>query len=95
MDFIDALALRNIGSLPAGGSAINHAALSDEAAENIAEVLQDTATGIDELALALMEVHDGVRRAHLRTATAELGAVAGRLHPHSSWTCIASRVEPW
>ena len=26
-------------------------------------------------------MHDGVRRAHLRTATAELGEIAGRLHP--------------
>lgn len=81
VDFID-LALRNSRVFARRlTSAINHAALSDEATENIAEVLQDTAAGIDDLAVALAEVHDGVRRAHLRTAKAELGAVAGRLHP--------------
>lgn len=81
VDFID-LALRNSRVFARRlTSAINHAALSDEATENIAEVLLDTAAGIDELALALAEVHDGVRRAHLRTAKAELGEVAGRLHP--------------
>ena len=81
VDFID-LALRNSRVFARRlTSAINHAALSDEATENIAEVLQDTAAGIDELALGLAEVHDGVRRAHLRTAKSELGDVAGRLHP--------------
>jgi hypothetical protein len=81
VDFID-LALRNSRVFARRlTSAINHAALSDEATENIAEVLQDTAAGIDELALALAEVHDGVRRAHLRTAKVELSEVAGRLHP--------------
>ena len=81
LDFID-LALRNSRVFARRlTSAINHAALSDEAVENIAEVLQETAAAIDELSLGLAEVHDGVRRTHLRTASAELSAIAGRLHP--------------
>ena len=81
LDFID-LALRNSRVFARRlTSAINHAALSDEAVENIAEVLQETAAAIDELSLGLAEVHDGVRRTHLRTARAELSAIAGRLHP--------------
>jgi uncharacterized membrane protein YgaE (UPF0421/DUF939 family) len=81
VDYID-LALRN-GRVFARRltSAINHAALSDEATENIAEVLQETAAAVDELGLGLAEVHDGVRRAHLRTAKVELSETAGRLHP--------------
>jgi uncharacterized membrane protein YgaE (UPF0421/DUF939 family) len=62
-------------------SAINHAALSDEATESIAEVLQETAAAIDELSLGLAEVHEGARRAHLRTSRLELSEIAGRLHP--------------
>ncbi|WP_457972869.1 FUSC family protein [Arthrobacter sp. D1-17] len=81
LDFID-LALRNSRVFARRlTSAINHAALSDEAVENIAEVLQETAAAIDELSLGLAEVHDGVRRTHLRTARVELSAIAGRLHP--------------
>ncbi|MGO4490727.1 aromatic acid exporter family protein [Arthrobacter sp. 2YAF22_2] len=81
VDFID-LALRNSRVFARRlTSAINHAALSDEATENIAEVLQETAAAIDELGLGLAEVHDGARRAHLRTAKVELSETAGRLHP--------------
>ena len=81
LDFID-LALRNSRVFARRlTSAINHAALSDEATENIAEVLQETAAAIDELSLGLAEVHDGARRAHLRTARADLREIAGRLHP--------------
>ncbi|MFP5312301.1 MAG: FUSC family protein, partial [Actinomycetes bacterium] len=60
---------------------INHTALSDEATDSIAGVLQETAAAIDELSLGLAETHDGVRRAHLRTARRDLGEIAGRLHP--------------
>ena len=42
---------------------------------------RDTADAVDELSLGLAEVHDGVRRAHLRTARTELREIAGRLHP--------------
>ena len=72
LDYID-LALRNSRVFARRlTSAINHAALSDEATENIAEVLQETAAAVDELSLGLAEVHDGARRAHLRTARPEL-----------------------
>ncbi|MCX6498592.1 MAG: FUSC family protein [Arthrobacter sp.] len=81
VDFID-LALRNSRVFARRlTSAINHAALSDDATENIADVLLETAAAIDELGLGLAEVHDGARRAHLRTAKVELSETAGRLHP--------------
>jgi hypothetical protein len=81
LDFID-LALRNSRVFARRlTSAINNAALSDEATENIAEVLQETAAAIDELSLGLAETHDGVRRAHLRTARRDLSGIALRLHP--------------
>ena len=81
LDYID-LALRNSRVFARRlTSAINHAALSDEATQNIAEVLQETAAAVDDLSLGLAEVHDGARRAHLRTARSELREVAVRLHP--------------
>jgi hypothetical protein len=81
LDYID-LALRNSRVFARRlTSAINHAALSDEATENIAEVLQETAAAIDELSLGLAEMHEGARRAHLRTSRLELAEIAGRLHP--------------
>ena len=81
LDFID-LALRNSRVFARRlTSAINHAALSDEATDSIAEVLQETAAAIDELSLGLAESHDGVRRAHLRTARRDLSEIALRLHP--------------
>jgi uncharacterized membrane protein YgaE (UPF0421/DUF939 family) len=81
LDYID-LALRNSRVFARRlTSAINHAALSDEAMESIAEVLQETAAAIDELSLGLAEVHEGARRAHLRTSRLELTEIAGRLHP--------------
>ncbi|WP_349034232.1 FUSC family protein [Pseudarthrobacter sp. SORGH_AS 212] len=81
LDFID-LALRNSRVFARRlTSAINHAALSDDATENIAEVLQETAGAIEELSLGLAETHDGVRRAHLRTARNDLSEIALRLHP--------------
>ena len=81
LDYID-LALRNSRVFARRlTSAINHAALSDEATENLAEVLEETAAAIDELSMGLGEIHDGVRRAHLRTARQDLSDIAGRLHP--------------
>ena len=81
LDSID-LALRNSRVFARRlTSAINHAALSDEAIENIVEVLEDTAAAIDELSLGLAETHDGARRAHLRTARQDFSEVALRLHP--------------
>lgn len=81
LDFID-LALRNSRVFARRlTSAINHAALSDEATENIAEVLFESAAAIDELSLGLAETQDGARRAHLRTARQDLSEIALRLHP--------------
>ncbi|MCA4134502.1 aromatic acid exporter family protein [Arthrobacter sp. M4] len=81
LDFID-LALRNSRVFARRlTSAINHTALSDEATDSISEVLQETAAAIDELSLGLAEVHDGVRRTHLRGARQELSDIATRLHP--------------
>lgn len=81
LDFID-LALRNSRVFARRlTSAINHAALTDEATENISEVLQETAAAVDELTVGLSELNDGARRAHLRVARQELTLVASRLHP--------------
>ncbi|GGH99241.1 aromatic acid exporter family protein [Arthrobacter liuii] len=81
LDFID-LALRNSRVFARRlTSAINHTALSDEATDSIAGVLQETAAAIDELSLGLAEAHEGVRRAHLRTARRDLSEIALRLHP--------------
>jgi hypothetical protein len=47
----------------------------------MSEVLLETAAAVDELSLALAEVDDGARRAHLRGARQGLSEVALRLHP--------------
>lgn len=81
LEYID-LALRNSRVFARRlTSAINHAALSDEAIDNIAGVLQETAAAIDELTLGLAEQNDGARRAHMRRARTELTMVASRVHP--------------
>ncbi len=81
LDYID-LALRNSRVFARRlTSAINHAALSDEATQNIAEVLQETAMAVDDLSAGLAEVNESERRAHLRTARAELSDIAARVHP--------------
>lgn len=81
LEFID-LALRNSRVFARRlTSAINHAALTDEAIDSIAEVLQETAAAIDELSLGLAETHDGARRAHLRAARRNLSEAAMRVHP--------------
>ncbi|MFP3459459.1 FUSC family protein [Arthrobacter globiformis] len=81
LEYID-LALRNSRVFARRlTSSINHAALSDEATENIAEVLQETAAAVEELSLGLAEVQEGARHAHLRSARQDLGEIAGRLHP--------------
>ncbi|WP_353711000.1 FUSC family protein [Arthrobacter sp. K5] len=81
LEYID-LALRNSRVFARRlTSSINHAALSDEATENIAEVLQETAAAVDELSLGLAEVQEGARDAHLRSARQNLSDIAGRLHP--------------
>lgn len=81
LDYID-LALRNSRVFARRlTSAINHAALSDEATDSISEVLQETAAAVDELSLGLAEVHDGARRTHLRGSRQDLSDIAARLHP--------------
>ncbi|WP_043418064.1 FUSC family protein [Arthrobacter globiformis] len=81
LEYID-LALRNSRVFARRlTSSINHAALSDEATENIAEVLQETAAAVDELSLGLAELQEGARDAHLRSARQNLSDIAGRLHP--------------
>lgn len=81
LDSID-LALRNSRVFARRlTSAINHAALTDEATDSISEVLQDTSAAVEELSLGLAEVHDGARRAHLRGARQDLADIATRLHP--------------
>ncbi|MDJ0320760.1 FUSC family protein [Pseudarthrobacter sp. PS3-L1] len=81
LDYID-LALRNSRVFARRlTSAINHAALSDEATANIAAVLDETANAIDELSLGLAETQEGARRAHLRAARQDLSEIALRLHP--------------
>ena len=65
-------------------SVINHAALSDEAIDNITEVINDTADAVDILSRALGGGESGgARERHLRQARNELAAVGARLHPKS------------
>ncbi len=81
LEYID-LALRNSRVFARRlTSAINHAALSDEAIDSIAEVLQETAAAIDEMTVGLSEQSEGTRRVHLRRARNELSDIAARLHP--------------
>ncbi|MGP0223984.1 MULTISPECIES: FUSC family protein [unclassified Paenarthrobacter] len=81
LEYID-LALRNSRVFARRlTSAINHAALSDEAIDSIAEVLQETAAAVDELNIGLSEQSEGARRVHLRRARTDLSVIASRLHP--------------
>ncbi|MFE4082034.1 aromatic acid exporter family protein [Paenarthrobacter sp. YIM B13468] len=81
LEYID-LALRNSRVFARRlTSAINHAALSDEAIDSISEVLQETAAAIDELTIGLAEQSEGTRRVHMRHARNELTDIASRLHP--------------
>lgn len=62
-------------------SVINHAALSDEAVQSLAQVIEDTADAVDVLALALHSSSTSERDQHLRRAREDLAAVATVLHP--------------
>lgn len=62
-------------------SVINHAALSDEAVQSLAHVIEDTADAVDVLALALHSSSTTERDQHLRRAREDLAAVATVLHP--------------
>ncbi|EMY33244.1 hypothetical protein D477_015973 [Arthrobacter crystallopoietes BAB-32] len=62
-------------------SAINHAAMSDEAIENLAQVLQDSADAVEILSTGLSDSDSGARERRLNNARDELAAIATRLHP--------------
>ncbi|MDQ0736776.1 FUSC family protein [Arthrobacter agilis] len=62
-------------------SAINHAALTDEAIETLGQALEDTADAVDVLSRALSAGDSAERRLNLRQARNELAAVATDLHP--------------
>jgi hypothetical protein len=64
-------------------SAINHAALSDEASDSLATLLQEAADGVEMLAAGLSDPDDGARERRLRNARNEFADVATRLHPKS------------
>ena len=79
------LAVRNSRVLARrAASVINHAALSDDAIENVAEALQDTAEAVDILGRALggLESTD-TRERLLRQARNGLAAVGMRLDPRA------------
>lgn len=81
LDFID-LALRNSRVFSRRlTSAINNAAISDEAIVGISNVLNETADAVDELSLGLADSVDSSRAIHLRHAQQEFEAIANRLHP--------------
>ncbi|MEG9246580.1 FUSC family protein [Arthrobacter sp. Soc17.1.1.1] len=71
-------------------SAINHAALTDEAIEALGQSLDDTADAVDVLSRALSAGDSAERRLNLRQARNELAAVATDLHPA---TLNISRLE--
>ncbi|MHA7190310.1 FUSC family protein [Arthrobacter sp. MDT2-16] len=64
-------------------SAINHAALTDEAIESLSQSLEDTADAVDALSRGLSARDPAERRLNLRRAREELAAVATDLHPDS------------
>ncbi len=64
-------------------SVINHAALSDEAVQSLAQVIEETADAVDVLSLALSSSTASERNEHLRRAREELASVATLLHPAS------------
>jgi hypothetical protein len=64
-------------------SAINHAALTDEAIESLGQSLEDTADAVDALSRALSAGDSAERRLNLRQARNELAAVATDLHPET------------
>ncbi|MHA7209340.1 FUSC family protein [Arthrobacter sp. MDT1-65] len=71
-------------------SAINHAALTDEAIESLSQSLEDTADAVDALSRGLSAGDAAERRLNLRRAREELAAVATDLHPR---TLHISRLE--
>ncbi|MCG2624254.1 FUSC family protein [Arthrobacter sp. I2-34] len=64
-------------------SVINHAAMSDEAIDSLATLLQETADAVEVLASGLSDPDEGARERRLRNARNEFADVATRLHPQS------------
>jgi len=62
-------------------SAINHAAMSDDAIENLSQVLQDCADAVEILSTGLSDSDSGARERRLNNARDELAAIATQLHP--------------
>ncbi len=62
-------------------SAINHAAMTDDAIESFAEVLLEAADAVEVLSAGLSDPDGGARERRLSSARNELAAVATRLHP--------------
>nr|WP_245827782.1 FUSC family protein [Sinomonas mesophila] len=81
VEYLD-LALRN-GRVVARRltSVINNAALTQDAAENIAGLLEDTADALDDVGLGLVAERREEREAQMRTARLELADIASRAHP--------------
>ncbi|WP_138445201.1 FUSC family protein [Sinomonas susongensis] len=81
VEYLD-LALRN-GRVVARriASAINNAALSELAAESIAELLEDTAEALDLVAAGLSTTDREERRVNRRSAGLMLEEIAARAHP--------------
>ncbi|ASN50720.1 MULTISPECIES: FUSC family protein [Sinomonas] len=81
VEFLD-LGLRN-GRVVARRltSVINNAALTQTAADSIADLLAETADALDDVALGLVAERREERRAQMRTARLELADIAARAHP--------------
>ncbi len=62
-------------------SVINHAALTDEAVQELSQVIEDTADAVDMLGRALSAASAPERGLTLRQAREDLAAVATMLHP--------------
>ena len=62
-------------------SVINHAALTDEAVQELSQVIEDTADAVDMLGRALSASSAQERELSLRRAREDLAAIATRLHP--------------
>jgi uncharacterized membrane protein YgaE (UPF0421/DUF939 family) len=81
VEYLD-LALRN-GRVVARrlASVINNAALAQGAAESIAQLLEDTADALEDVARGLIAARQEERSAQMRSARLALSEIAARVHP--------------
>ena len=81
VEYLD-LALRN-GRVVARrlASVINNAALAEGAAESIAQLLEDTADALEDVARGLIAERQEERSAQMRSARLALSEIAARVHP--------------